>query len=86
MRLGLPNPQFRLGIAIPGRVFFVALHDLPPAAYLRPSLTTVSMPLQTLGARAVELLLSTDPHEPVREVVSEPIVLIHRESSGRART
>ncbi len=73
------------GVSVPNRVSVVALHDLPLAAHLVPPLTTVSMPLRALGARAVELLLSTDAHVGVREVVSTPIALIRRRSTGPAR-
>jgi LacI family transcriptional regulator len=83
--IGVLGELARRGVTVPAEVSVVALHDLPLAAHLVPSLTTVSMPLRTLGARAVDLLLSTDPYESVREVVSEPIVLIQRMSTGSVR-
>lgn len=82
--IGVLGELSRRGVKVPKQVSVVALHDLPLAAYLVPSLTTVSMPLHTLGARAVELLLSSDVNEPIHEVVSHPIVLIQRKSTGQA--
>jgi LacI family transcriptional regulator len=59
------------GLSVPGDVSVVAVHDLPLAEHLVPALTTVRMPLHLLGARAVELLLSTRPDEPVEEIVRD---------------
>jgi LacI family transcriptional regulator len=72
------------GVAVPGEVSVVAVHDLPLAAYLQPSLTTVRMPLQELGERAIELLLATGPDEDVAEVVDGDVELVVRGSSGSA--
>lgn len=71
--------------SVPDDVSVVAVHDLPLAAFLVPALTTVRMPLRTLGARAVQLLLSSHPEEPVKEVVREPTELVVRESTGPVR-
>jgi DNA-binding LacI/PurR family transcriptional regulator len=51
------------------------------ASFLTPTLTTVRMPLRQLGGHAVDLLITSGPHEPVTEVVGSPIDLIEREST-----
>lgn len=72
------------GVAVPGEVSVLAVHDLPLAEYLEPPLTTVRMPLRELGERAVELLLRTPPAEPVDEIVDGDIDLVVRGSTGPA--
>ncbi|WP_422771103.1 LacI family DNA-binding transcriptional regulator [Plantactinospora sp. WMMC1484] len=71
-------------VRVPGDVSVIAVHDLPLAAYLAPPLTTVRMPLVRLGARAVELLLGSDPDAPITETVREPIELVLRDSTAPA--
>jgi LacI family transcriptional regulator len=79
---GALQAAHRLGANVPGDVSVVAIHDVPMAAYLVPPLTTVMMPLEQLGARAVELLLERPADEDIREVTHEPARLIVRESTG----
>jgi len=73
------------GLSVPDDVSVVAVHDLPLAAHLAPPLTTVSMPLQRLGARGVELLLSTDAQSTVEEIASDDIELVVRASTAPPR-
>jgi LacI family transcriptional regulator len=70
------------GFAVPEEVSVVAIHDLPLAAYVQPPLTTVRMPVRELGERAIELLLTTAPDEPVEEVVTGEIELVVRGSTA----
>ena len=70
------------GKDVPGDVSVIAVHDLPLVGYLAPPLTTVRMPLRELGARAVDLLLATDPSAPITEVVTTPIELVVRQSTA----
>jgi LacI family transcriptional regulator, galactose operon repressor len=84
--IGVLNTLRRSGLRVPEDVSVVAVHDLPLAEHLVPALTTVRMPLQLLGARAVELLLATAPDEPVEETVREQTELIVRESTAPPRT
>lgn len=46
-----------LGKSIPGDVSVVSFDNDEIAAYLRPGLTTVALPHEAMGRRAVELLL-----------------------------
>ncbi len=75
----------RAKVRVPRDLSVIAVHDLELGAYLDPPLTTIRMSLDGLGARAVELLLSTAPDADVREVVREPIELQLRESTAPPR-
>jgi LacI family transcriptional regulator len=70
------------GFRIPHDISVVAVHDLPLVRYLDPPLTTVRMPLEELGQRGVERLVSTAADESINEILSAPIELIVRGSSA----
>jgi LacI family transcriptional regulator len=70
------------GVHVPGELSIVAVHDLWLAAYLEPPLTTVRMPLEQLGSRAIEVLASEPADAVVEEVLTAPLKLIARESTG----
>jgi LacI family transcriptional regulator len=82
MAVGVLDTLRRNGLRVPEDVSVVAVHDLPLAEHLVPALTTVRMPLQELGARAVELLLASSPEDEVAEVVNTAMELVHRESTA----
>lgn len=50
------------GRSIPDDISIVSFDNDELAAYLRPGLTTVALPHEAMGRKAVELLLSTDHH------------------------
>jgi DNA-binding LacI/PurR family transcriptional regulator len=51
---------FRLrGISVPERISLVGFDDLPETPYFSPPLTTVRQDFETLGTRAMSLLLAT---------------------------
>ncbi|WP_375386026.1 LacI family DNA-binding transcriptional regulator [uncultured Microbacterium sp.] len=70
------------GLRIPEDISVIALHDHALAAHLAPTLSVVQMPLEELGATAVRLLHSAQRDDVVTEQVSEPIVLIPRQSTA----
>lgn len=70
------------GFRIPQDISVVAVHDLPLVRYLDPPLTTVRMPLEELGQRGVERLISAAADEPINEVLREPMELVVRGSSA----
>jgi len=72
----------RAGRSVPEDVSVVAVHDLPLAAYLEPPLTTVRMPVEELGARALELLATTPPESDIAEVIAGPMELVIRGSTA----
>ena len=47
------------GIDVPGDVSVVGIDGLPQAAYLSPALTTVSIPMQDIGAFSLDLLCNS---------------------------
>jgi LacI family transcriptional regulator len=66
------------GVRIPQDLSIVSFDNDELAAYLRPGLTTVALPHETMGARSVEMLLAKDV--PLQELVPMPVV--RRESVG----
>jgi LacI family transcriptional regulator len=72
------------GLCVPDNVSVVAFHDAPLAAYLRPPLTTVRMPLAEMAALGVDTLLLRIAGKPVQSAVVEtkPVVVV-RESARR---
>ncbi|GLS23361.1 LacI family transcriptional regulator [Labrys miyagiensis] len=75
------------GLAVPGDIAVIGFDDLPIAAYMRPSLTTIRNPGIEQGEKAAEMLIKMINREPVERpklVVATELVI--RESSGGART
>jgi LacI family transcriptional regulator len=70
------------GLAVPADLSVVAIHDMPLASHLVPALTTVRMPLEELGRRALELLATRGPEDPITEIVTEPVELVVRDSTA----
>lgn len=57
------------GLEVPRDLSVIALHDFPVAQFLRPSLSTVVLPLEQLGCVAVDVLLERQRGMPPREVM-----------------
>jgi LacI family transcriptional regulator len=70
------------GVAVPQEISVIAVHDLALAAYLSPPLTTLRMPLEEMGRRAIELLATRPATEHIEEVVEGPIELVVRGSTA----
>ncbi|PPF79290.1 LacI family transcriptional regulator [Subtercola sp. Z020] len=47
-----------LGISVPGDVSVIGFDDIPEASQMSPALTTIRQPIQKLGARAADLLVT----------------------------
>lgn len=62
MALGVVRYLMARGRRVPEDVSIVGFDDIPLAADLNPALTTVQVPMETLGAAAMDLALS---HEPI---------------------
>jgi LacI family transcriptional regulator len=85
MALGALHYLHRKGIDVPGRVSVVGFDDLQQSAYVRPSLTTVHLPLYEAGSLACERLIERihGTAERISEVLKTHLVV--RESTGMAR-
>jgi LacI family transcriptional regulator len=82
--IGCLKAAHDLGRRVPDDLSVIAVHDMALARFLTPSLTTVTLPLEELGRRALQLLATHAPDEPVEEVVRGTLTLNERGSTGRA--
>ncbi|WP_212526709.1 LacI family DNA-binding transcriptional regulator [Actinospica durhamensis] len=64
MAAGVLAAARQAGQDVPRRLSVVGFDDVPFAADLSPTLTTVRLPLEEIGRRAMELLLEQDEAEP----------------------
>ncbi|MBS2964750.1 LacI family DNA-binding transcriptional regulator [Actinocrinis puniceicyclus] len=69
--------------AVPAEVSVIGFDDLPQAADLHPALTTVRLPLEEIGERALRLILEEEPGYAPR-AVPVPATLVMRASTGPA--
>lgn len=81
--LGVYRALAEAGLCIPADVAVAGFNDQPLARLITPALTTVRLPIQELGRRAAELLVSRLSGE---EIAPGPVVveteLVVRESTG----
>ena len=82
MAIGALRALREAGLDVPGDVALAGFDDVPVARYVTPALTTVHVPIDEIGARAVEAVLSAvrTPAAPPR--VTLPTRLVVRESCG----
>lgn len=85
MALGALRALEDLGLDVPSVVSVVGFDDIHLASYLRPGLTTVRQPIEKLGQRAAELLLTDamDGGTAVSETLD--VHLVRRESTAPLR-
>lgn len=69
--------------AVPHDVSVIGFDDLPQAADLHPALTTVRLPLEEIGERALRLILEEEPGDAPR-AVPVAATLVVRASTGPA--
>ena len=62
------------GLTVPGDVAVAGFDDIPQAADSGPSLTTVRVPMETLGREAVTLALTPDAGPRRIDLATEVIV------------
>lgn len=83
--IGAIRGALEAGLRVPEDISIVGFDDIPQAAYLRPALTTVAVPIREMGERAVAVLLSRiegrERDEPPQRVVL-PTALVVRESTA----
>ncbi len=75
--IGVLHAARAAGRSVPGDLSVLTYDELPMAAYLEPPLTTLAMPLQEVGATAVDALLEQLEGKPPRDfrVPAEPRVI-----------
>lgn len=73
------------GLAVPGDISVVALHDGPVAELVEPQLTTVALPAEAMGAAGAEALIAMIEGSAMRAAATllPPVGLVGRASSGR---
>ena len=87
MAIGALHLLGRLGIDVPRDVSVVGFDDLQHAAFVRPSLTTVHLPLYQVGSLACEKLIEKlrgNKAEPISEILSTHLIV--RDSTAMVRT
>jgi LacI family transcriptional regulator len=74
------------GVRVPDDLSVIAIHDTDIADHVRPSLSTVRMPMRELGVRAVDEIAAALEGVPPRPgVLTEPApVVVQRASTAKA--
>lgn len=86
MAIGCLAAFDELGLAVPGGVAVAGFDDIPLAAYVRPALTTMRVPIVELGRGAVSQLAAAIAAPGARPVATRLAPeLVIRESCGAAR-
>jgi LacI family transcriptional regulator len=70
------------GLRVPHDVSVVGFNDTPMVAQTTPPLTTLRLPLHTMGVAAAERLLALLGGEQVAEPIVVPVELVRRASTG----
>lgn len=86
MAIGCLSAFDALGLAVPGDIAIAGFDDIPLAAFVRPTLTTMRVPIVELGRGAVVQLAAAiaDPASPPVTVTLQPELVV-RESCGTAK-
>lgn len=82
MALGVLHAARDLGIIVPEQLSLVAFDDQPWAEWISPPLTTVTQPVEKMGAKAMDLFfqqLQAEPHA-VSKSITLPMKLVKRQS------
>ena len=70
------------GIQVPGDLSLICSDETPSAAFLHPSLTTLDLPFDELGAAAVDAVVAQIRGEATHDIVLRPAeAVIHRGST-----
>src|SRR5690606_1996686 len=86
MAIGAMTAVQDAGLHVPGDISIVGFDNTKYAEIVKPGLTTVNQNIESMGARAVEHLLSMigDPNLSP-PVLTEPVDLVVRHSTGPAK-
>ncbi len=82
MALGVLKKLHELRVRVPADIAVIGYDDIPVASIVRPSLTTISQPVQTMCILGTRMLLGMidGENEPVHKMILEPSIVI-RESA-----
>ncbi|MFT4606234.1 MAG: LacI family transcriptional regulator [Rhodothermales bacterium] len=83
--LGLASELMASGVRIPEDVSIIGFDNVPSAAFARPSLTTISVPIREVGMQALQMLISrirNSDYSPGR-TVNLPVELVVRETTAK---
>jgi LacI family transcriptional regulator len=82
--IGVLAAASEIGVEVPGRLSVVGFDNIPESVMADPPLTTVEQPIQMMGQRALELLLSMlGGGEPPQRIIM-PTKLVERRSTATA--
>lgn len=85
MAVGAMHAFSEAGYSIPEDVAFIGFDDITDmAAYVRPPLTSVRVPVETLGRYGVHLMLDGFADDALPVTITVPTELVIRESCGNA--
>ena len=84
MAIGALSALRDAGIRVPGEIALAGFDDVPIAAYLTPSLTSVTVGIHNLGVRAIDTVLHAVRHHNAhhKQQIILPTSLSLRESCG----
>lgn len=87
MAIGVIRALHERGIPVPGEVSVFGWDDMSESSFLIPSLSTVHMDLETLGARSMKELIARirGINTSTETLVLDPMELVMRESTGPVR-
>lgn len=84
MAIGVIKAVNEAGLSIPQDIALVGFDDIPIASYLRPSLTTVAIPMYQIGKVAMDVLCQALRGQTPPPITWLELKLIVRESSGQS--
>ena len=85
MAIGAMHWMDRHGVRVPGDVSVVGFDDLPHAAFVNPSLTTIHLPLYEVGRRACRRLIERVQGQAPAVAETLKTHLVVRDSTAMAR-
>ena len=82
--IGCMSAVMEAGLDVPNDIAIVGFDDIPTSRFVRPALTTVSVRIADLGARAVACLASAIDHPETLTSITEivPAEVVVRDSCG----
>ena len=86
MALGVINYLNHTGVRVPQDVSVIGFDDIPYAAFVNPTLSTVHLPLYDVGADACEQLIEVIRGKREKIKTTHPAHLVIRESTALPRS